>query len=95
MNNQKEDNNNLKQQQKNPQNFQKIELYGSLTNKELKKKHPSRLVGGAETGSRGGEDAQQGGGWRTWKSHISKPINQEEQLGSKTDRSTQGSSTRK
>ena len=32
---------------KNIQNCQKIELYGSLTTKELKKKHSSRPVGGA------------------------------------------------
>ena len=31
---------------KNNQNCQKIELYGSLTTKKLKKKHSSRLVGG-------------------------------------------------
>ena len=43
---------------KNNQNCQKIELYGSLTTKELKKKHLYRLVGRAE-------DAQQGGNWRT------------------------------
>ena len=30
-----------------------IELNGNLTTKELKKKHSSRPVGGAETGSRG------------------------------------------
>ena len=36
---------------KNNQNCQKIELYGSPTTKELKKKHLSRLVGGEETGS--------------------------------------------
>ena len=41
---------------KNNQNYttvfgQKIRLYGSLTTKELKKKHSSRPVGGAETGS--------------------------------------------
>ena len=47
---------------KNNQNCQKIQLYGSLTTKELKKKHSSRLVGGAERGSRGGEDMQQGSG---------------------------------
>ena len=29
-----------------------MELYGSPTTKELKKKHSSRLVGGAEMGSR-------------------------------------------
>ena len=33
------------------QNCQKIELYGSPTTKELKKKHSSRLVEGAETAS--------------------------------------------
>ena len=37
---------------KNNKNCQKIELYGSLTTREVKKKHSSRLVGGAETGSR-------------------------------------------
>ena len=36
---------------KNNQNCEKIELYGSLTTKKLKKKHSSRPVGGAETGS--------------------------------------------
>ena len=36
---------------RNNQNCQKIKLYGSLTTKELKKKHSSRLVGGAEMGS--------------------------------------------
>ena len=36
---------------KNNQNCQKVELYGSPTLKELKKKHSSRPVGGAETGS--------------------------------------------
>ena len=37
---------------KNNQNCQKIKLYGSLTTKELKKKRSSRLLGGAEMGSR-------------------------------------------
>ena len=41
---------------KSNQNCQKIELYGSLTTKELKKKHSSRLVGGAEMGRLGGKD---------------------------------------
>ena len=49
---------------RNNQNFQHVKLYRSLTARKLKK-HSSRLVGGAETGSRGGEDAQQGSGWRT------------------------------
>ena len=60
---------------KNNQNCQKIELYGSPTTKELKKKLSSRLVGGAEMGSwvertRGkvvaggrGEVADCGAGW--------------------------------
>ena len=37
---------------KKKQDCQKIKLHGSLTTKELKK-HSSRLVGGAETGSLG------------------------------------------
>ena len=44
---------------KNNQNYQKVELYGSPTTKELKKKHSSRLVGGAEKGSQGREDTRQ------------------------------------
>ena len=32
----------------NTQNYQKIERYGSLTTKDLKKPHSSRWVGGAE-----------------------------------------------
>ena len=51
---------------KSNQNCQKIELYGSLTTKELKKKHSSRLVGRAEMGSWGREDSRQGNGYRTW-----------------------------
>ena len=60
---------------KNNQNCQKIKLYGSPTTKELKKKHSSRPVGGAETGSWGREDSWQGGGWRSGRSHICKQIN--------------------
>ena len=41
---------------KNNQNCQKIELYESVTTKELKKKHSSRLVGGVEIGNWGGND---------------------------------------
>ena len=55
---------------KNNQNYQKIELYGSLTTKELKKKHSSRLVGGVETGNWGGEDSRQGGSWRTGTGEV-------------------------
>ena len=80
---------------KNNQNCQKIELYGSLAAKELKKKHSFRLVRGAETGSQDGQDAQQGGDWRTSWSHMHMRINQEEQLGNKTDPATQGSSVGK
>ena len=50
---------------KNNLNSQKTDLYGSPTTKELKKKHSFRLVGGVETGSWGGENVRQGGGWRT------------------------------
>ena len=50
---------------KNIQNCQKIELHGSLTTKEIKKKHSSRPVGRAEMGSWGGEDLRQGGRWWT------------------------------
>ena len=54
---QKKETTNLKT--KSNQNSQKIELYGSLTTKELKKKPSSRLVGGAE--GTGGKAV----GWRT------------------------------
>ena len=50
MYNQKKDNNKFKNK-KNNQNCQKIELYGSPTTKELKKKHSSKTVGGVETHS--------------------------------------------
>ena len=81
------------------QNCQKIELYGSPTIKELKKKHSFRLIGAAELGSWSGEDTWQGSGWRTgqarWRLADRVPDlrvdNQEEQLGSKTDHTTQGS----
>ena len=86
----KEGNNQFKNNRPSPQNCQKIELYGSPITKELKKKHSSRLVGGAETGSLAREDTQRGGGWQ---SHIRMWINREEQLGSETDCTTQGSST--
>ena len=69
---------------KNNQNCQKIELYGSLTTKELKKKHSSRLVGGVER-TCGKVD-----GWWTGWSHICRQINLEEQLGSVTDCSIKG-----
>ena len=36
---------------KNNENCQKFELYGNPTTKELKKKHSSKLLGRAETGS--------------------------------------------
>ena len=45
---------------KNNQNCQKIKLYGSLTTKELKKKHSFRLVRGVEMGSWGRENVQTG-----------------------------------
>ena len=72
-------------------NCQKIELYGSPTSKELKKKHSSRLEGGEEMCSQGGEESQQGSSWRTRWSHICVWINGEEKLGSETDCTSQGS----
>ena len=78
---------------KNNQNWQKIELYGSLKTKELKRKHSTRLEGRAETGSWDGEVSQRGGGWQSGQSHIHMQINQEEKLWSETDHATQGSST--
>ena len=88
---------------KNNENCQKIKLYGSPITNELKKKHSSRLVGGAETGSWGGEDVGQGGGWgngqgggwRSGQSHIRMQINWEEHLGSETGHASQGSSEMK
>ena len=87
---------------KNNQNCQKIKLPGSQTTKGLKKKHSSRSVGGAEMVSWDGEDSWQGGGWsptvdKVAAGRLGGPtfcmwINQEEQLGSKTDHTTQGSS---
>ena len=77
---------------KNNQTCQKIELYGSLTTKELKKKHLFRLVGEAErmhSKAAAGGPGGRGGGWRL---HICVQINQEEKLGSETDHATQGSS---
>ena len=76
---------------KNNQNCQKIELYESLTTKELKKQHSSRPVGGVEAGSQGGEDSRQGCSWQSGQSHICVQINREEQLGSQTGCTTQGS----
>ena len=58
---------------KNNQNCQKINLYGNLTNKELKKKHSSRLVGGVEMSrwakrnrstAAAGWRMEQGDGWQ-------------------------------
>ena len=67
-----------------------MELYGSLTTKELKKKHSSRQVGGVETGSGGREELWQGSDWWTEWSHIRMQINQEEQRGSETNHATTG-----
>ena len=60
---------------KSNQNRQKIKLYGSLTTKELKKKHLSRPVGEAETGSCAertcGKAAGCGAGWaRQWLADL-------------------------
>ena len=56
---------------KNNQNCQKIKLYESLTTKELRKKHSSRLVGGTEVDNwveRTHGKAMAGGpGWAQWQ----------------------------
>ena len=79
-------------------------LYGSLTKKELKKKHSSRLVGGwrwaavvekmCDKVAAGGPGGQ-GSGRRTGQSHICVQINREELLGSDTYHATQCSSAGK
>ena len=56
-----------------------MELHGILTIKEIKKTHSPRPVGGVESG----------------QFHICLRIDWQEQLGSKTDRTTQGFSMRK
>ena len=60
--------------------------------KEIKNKHSSRLVRGVEVGYHVREDKWQGSGWQTRQSHTCMQINQEEQLGSERDCTTQGSS---
>ena len=77
---------------KNNQNCQKIELHESLTTKELKKKHSSRLVGGAEAGSQGGEDTRHGSGadWAIPHLCVDKPGGR---TWERTYGTTQGSST--
>ena len=80
---------------KNNQNCQKVKLPGNVTTKELKKKHSSRPIGGAEMGSQGRGYMQQGEGWRIRRSHISVQIYQEEQLRREKDHATQGFSAEK
>ena len=92
---------------KNTQNCQKIELYGSPTARELKKKHSSRLVGGAETGSWAESTCSKKATSRLGRARLRLAdlerrriadwvqINREEQLGSETDHTTQGPSTGK
>ena len=89
MHNQKKDNNKLKKKQKT-QNCQKIKLWKS--NNHGVKEKTFRLVGEAETGSQGGEEASS---WRTRQSHISRQLNREEPLGSETDHTGHGSSAGK
>ena len=61
---------------KNNQNCQNIELDGSLTTKDLKKKYSSRWVDGAEIGSWDGQDTvwwqwgSGGGRWQNRQSHF-------------------------
>ena len=76
----------------------KIKLCGSPTTEELKKKHSSRLAGGAERMH--SKVATGGPGWtrqqlEDWEVSHMCADNQEEQLGSKTDHATQGSNVGK
>ena len=48
----------------------KIELVRRSTSQGVKEENSSKLVGGAEMGSWGGEDVQQGSNWRTWASEV-------------------------
>ena len=77
---------------KNNQNCQKIEPYGSPTTKELKKKHSSRPVGGAEMGSRVERTRSKVAAGGPGRSYIHLQKNPKEQLGNDTDRTAQGSS---
>ena len=79
---------------KNNQNCQKIELYGSLTTKELQK-HSSRPATGVKTGNQVERTRAKAMAGEPEGSHICVQINQEEQLGSETDLTTRGSSTGK
>ena len=82
------DNNKFKN--KKEPDYQKIELYGSPTTKELKKKHSSRPVVGQRRTVRWRGHQQSGDWWSEW-SHICVQINQEELLEIETDRTIQGS----
>ena len=56
---------------KNNQNCQKIKLYGSLTNKELKKKHSLRPIEGRRWADRAERTHWKGGSsWRTRASEV-------------------------
>ena len=51
---------------KNNQNCQKVQQYGSPSTKNLKKKHSFRLVEGEEMGNWDREDVRQGSGRVSW-----------------------------
>ena len=81
-------------------------MYGSPTTKELKKKHSSRLVGGAEMGSWAESTRGKAGGMgqaRWWLADSVRwqtadwvvPHLRADKLGSEIDGTTQGSSTGK
>ena len=73
-----------------------MELYGSPTTKELKKKHSPRRAGGAEMGSWAeSTHGKAAAGGPVSLTHICTQLKWEEQLGSETDRPTQGPSTGK
>ena len=79
---------------KNSQNCQKIQLYGSPTTKELKKKHSSILVGAAETAARteracGKAEARRPGwAWRQLEDHVVSHSNADKPGGTTGERDT-------
>ena len=79
---------------KHNQNCQEIELWKS---NDPGVKEDTFIQTGRRDGDRkpGVEDAQQGSGWQTRWSHIYMQINQEQQLGNKTDCATKCSRTGK
>ena len=88
---------------KTPQELTENRTIWKSDNQEVKEETFIQTGRRGGVGQSGGEDSKQGGSWRTrqggslqtGQSHICVQINQEEQLGTETGRTTQGSSTGK